>query len=113
MTDKMEPVSFDSGSLTINDSFGQTEGMHSEPDFDSEQLQAKMLGVLKQIRQLSDIMGTLELDKNPKTELHRLRKNLLGLSNFRYPDSRTVGLIGNSGVGMLELWSLNAKGCEL
>ncbi|EPS34439.1 hypothetical protein PDE_09403 [Penicillium oxalicum 114-2] len=95
----MEPVSFDSGSLTINDSFGQTEGMHSEPDFDSEQLQAKMLGVLKQIRQLSDIMGTSELDKNPKTELHRLRKNLLGLSNFRYPDSRTVGLIGNSGVG--------------
>ncbi|KAF7716390.1 Dynamin family protein [Penicillium ucsense] len=71
----------------------------SDPKIDIEQLPAKMAGVLDELNRLADIMGVSELDKNPKTELHRLRQMVRKLGSFSYPETRTVGLIGNTGVG--------------
>ncbi|KAJ5495335.1 hypothetical protein N7539_000451 [Penicillium diatomitis] len=71
----------------------------SDPKIDIEQLPAKMAGVLDELNRLADIMGASELDRGPKTELHRLRQMVRKLGSFSYPETRTVGLIGNTGVG--------------
>lgn len=67
---------------------------------DNGRLQHSLAAVIKQLQELAAIMGRSDLSKDSKTNLHRLRRYVLKLSKFEYPETRVVGLIGNTGVGL-------------
>lgn len=45
-------------------------------------------------------MGLSELNQDHSSDLHVLYKRTKKMSMFEYPETRTVGFIGDSGVGM-------------
>jgi hypothetical protein len=66
---------------------------------DDPRLQRGLSALKKSLYHLADTMARSKLAKDPSTKLHNYHKTVQGLSNFRYPETRTVGLIGNTGVG--------------
>jgi hypothetical protein len=46
------------------------------------------------------MMGISRLSEQPTSDLHALYRDTKKMSTFKYPDTRTVGFIGDSGVGM-------------
>lgn len=73
---------------------------------DNCQLQTSLMAVVRQLQELAAVMGRTPLAQDPTTSLHKLRKNILKLSKFEYPETRTVGFIGNTGVGLLSIFVL-------
>ncbi|KAJ5759388.1 hypothetical protein N7520_006544 [Penicillium odoratum] len=48
-------------------------------------------------------MGASDLAHDPNSSLHKLRSDAKIMSEFQYPEKRTVGFIGDSGVGKSSL----------
>lgn len=66
---------------------------------DDPRLQRDLSTLKKSLHHLADAMARSKLVNDPNTKLHSHHKDVQELSNFRYPETRTVGLIGNTGVG--------------
>jgi hypothetical protein len=67
---------------------------------DDPRLQHDLSTLKESLRICADTMAQSKFAKDPSTKLHGHLKTVKELSNFRYPETRTVGLIGNTGVGM-------------
>lgn len=72
----------------------------------TRRLQDGLKEVKCELTALADTMGLSELNQNHFSDLHDLYKRTRGLSLFEYPETRTVGFIGDSGVGMKFRWCL-------
>lgn len=70
------------------------------PIYDSH-LQDGLVDVKNQLGDLANTMRLSERVRDPNTSLHALYKEARKASEFKCPETRTVGLIGASGVGML------------
>lgn len=75
-----------------------------------DHVHASIANTTGQLRELATIMGQSALAKDSKTSLHRLQEEVIKLTKFRYPETRTVGFIGTTGVGLFRLVILSAKG---
>ena len=64
-------------------------------------LQDGLKDVKNQLGDLANTMRLSELVRDPNTSLHTLYEETKKASEFKYPETRTVGFIGDSGVGML------------
>jgi hypothetical protein len=64
-------------------------------------LQNALRNVTGQLADLAQVMNRRELAQDPTTAFHELYKQTLEASEFAYPASRTVGFIGDSGMGKL------------
>jgi hypothetical protein len=51
--------------------------------------------------ELADALGNNSLHVDPDSTIQRLHKEAGDLANFQSPSSRSVGFVGDSGVGML------------
>ena len=56
--------------------------------------------VKRELSILADTMGLSELTQDDSSDLHALYEQTKKMSMFEYPVTRTVGFIGDSGVGM-------------
>lgn len=74
-----------------------------------DQVHASIAHATGQLRELVTIMGQSALAKDSKTSLRRLLKQVIKLTKFEYPETRTVGFIGTTGVGLFSLVILSAK----
>jgi hypothetical protein len=70
-------------------------------------LQNALRNVRGQLADLAQVMNRRELAQDPTTAFHGLYKQTLEASSFAYPATRTVGFIGDSGMG-----KLLGSGCE-
>lgn len=88
------------------------ENQAEQQGIDDPRLQDSLQAVILQLQALATVMGRSHLAQNPSTNLHRLRKGVLRLINFQNPETRIVGLVGNTGVGTFSHLSilLIAKG---
>ncbi|CEJ60465.1 hypothetical protein PMG11_09038 [Penicillium brasilianum] len=75
------------------------ENQAENKGIDNPRLQDSLQAVILQLQALATIMGRSHLAQNPSTNLYRLRKGVLRLINFQNPETRIVGLVGNTGVG--------------
>lgn len=73
------------------------------------QVHASIADVTGQLRELATIMEQSALAKDSKTSLQRLHKEVVKLTKFEYPETRTIGFIGTTGVGLFSLVTLSAK----
>jgi hypothetical protein len=64
-------------------------------------LQNALRNVRGQLADLAQVMNRRELAQDPTTAFHGLYKQTLEASRFAYPATRTVGFIGDSGMGKL------------
>ena len=55
------------------------------------------------ISELTDVLGSSSLHISPDSTMQRLHGKAGDLANFQCPSSRTVGFVGDSGVGALHL----------
>ncbi|KAL6232076.1 hypothetical protein BDW75DRAFT_233104 [Aspergillus navahoensis] len=62
-------------------------------------LQNALRNVRGQIADLAQLMGERELAQDPTSDIYDLYEQLLKASRFAYPTTRTVGFIGDSGMG--------------
>ncbi|KAL4923819.1 uncharacterized protein BDV17DRAFT_276077 [Aspergillus undulatus] len=62
-------------------------------------LQNALRNVRGQTAELAQFMGERELAQEPTSAIHDLYEQLLKASRFAYPTTRTVGFIGDSGMG--------------
>jgi flagellar biosynthesis GTPase FlhF len=85
----------------------ETPKEHQANGFD--QVHASIVDMKGQLRELATIMGQSALAKDSKTSLYRLQKEVIKLTKFEYPETRTVGFIGTTGVGLFSLVILGAK----
>ncbi len=85
----------------------ETPSEHQASGFD--QVHASIADAIQQLRELATIMGQSALAKDSKTSLHRLQKDVIKLTKFEYPETRTVGFIGTAGVGLFSLVTLSPK----
>lgn len=74
------------------------ETLPSVPIYDSR-LQAQLQHVRHKLSSLATSIGSSTLVLNPSSNLHAHYQKVLKASNFEYPETRTVGFIGESGVG--------------
>lgn len=74
------------------------ETLPSVPIYDSR-LQAQLRHVKHKLSSLATSIGSSALVLNPSSNLHAHYQKVLKASNFEYPETRTVGFIGESGVG--------------
>jgi ABC-type glutathione transport system ATPase component len=72
----------------------------------NHQLQDSLKAVILQLQALATVMGCSQLARDPNTNLYRHRKGILKLINFEYPETRIVGLVGNTGVGLFSHLSM-------
>ena len=63
-------------------------------------LQDGLKDVKRELGILADMMGVSRLSESHTSDLHALSRDTKEMSMFKYPDTRTVGFIGDSGVGM-------------
>ncbi|GFG18592.1 hypothetical protein IFM61606_00016 [Aspergillus udagawae] len=66
-------------------------------------LQSALRNVRGQLADLAQVMSRRELAQDPTTAFHELYKQTLEASGFAYPATRTVGFIGDSGMGKSSL----------
>ena len=89
-------------SMDVDD---QTDTFHHEPlpsaPIYNSQLQDGLKEVKSLLAEIANTMRLSELTDDPNTSLHKLHEETKMLSEFSYPETRTVGLIGDSGVGEL------------
>lgn len=78
------------------------EPLPSAPIYNS-QLQEGLSEVKSLLAEIAHTMRLSGLTGDPKTSLHKLYVETKKASRFRYPETRTVGFIGDSGVGVLLL----------
>lgn len=64
-------------------------------------LQDGLKDVKRELGILADMMGISRLSEEHSSDLHALYEDTKKMSMFKYADTRTVGFIGDSGVGML------------
>ncbi|KAI3192488.1 hypothetical protein CBS147311_9154 [Penicillium roqueforti] len=69
----------------------------------SRRVQDGLKEVKCELAALADIMGLSELNQDHSSDLHVLYKRTKKMSMFEYPETRTVGFIGDSGVGKSSL----------
>jgi hypothetical protein len=69
-----------------------------EPAFQQAFANAKSL-----VAQLIDVLARSSLHNEPDSSMRRLYLQANDLGRFQYPSTRTVGLVGDSGVGMRSL----------
>ncbi|KAJ5494558.1 hypothetical protein N7463_010645 [Penicillium fimorum] len=69
----------------------------------SRRFQNGLTEVKEELASLADMMGLSELNQDQSTDLHSLFERTKGMSMFKYPVTRTVGFIGDSGVGKSSL----------
>ncbi|KAJ5950769.1 uncharacterized protein N7479_009182 [Penicillium vulpinum] len=69
----------------------------------NRRLQAGLKEVKAQLAGLADMMGLSGLNQDQSTDLYSLYERTKRMSMFEYPESRTVGFIGDSGVGKSSL----------
>ncbi|KAL5001750.1 hypothetical protein BDV10DRAFT_182315 [Aspergillus recurvatus] len=62
-------------------------------------LQNALRNMRGHIADLAELMGARELAQDSESDIHDLYEQLMRASRFAYPTSRTVGFIGDSGVG--------------
>jgi hypothetical protein len=48
---------------------------------------------------LRDVLGSSSLHADPDSTMRRLHRRAENLASFQYPSTRTVGFVGDSGVG--------------
>ncbi|PLN80725.1 hypothetical protein BDW42DRAFT_170368 [Aspergillus taichungensis] len=81
----------------------QTDAPHHEPlssaPIYNSQLQNGLGEVKNLLGEIANTMCLSGLTDDPNTSLHKLHNETKKASEFRYPETRTVGLIGDSGVG--------------
>lgn len=63
-------------------------------------LQDGLKDVKRELGVLADMMGISPLSEKQSSDLYALYRDTKEMSMFKYPDTRTVGFIGDSGVGM-------------
>jgi hypothetical protein len=78
------------------------ESLPSAPIYD-QRLQTGLKDVKSHLADLVHAMGASGLAHDPNSSLHKLRSDTKKISEFQYPERRTVGFIGDSGVGMLRI----------
>ncbi|EAW18094.1 uncharacterized protein NFIA_080380 [Aspergillus fischeri NRRL 181] len=66
-------------------------------------LQNALRNVRGELADLAQVMSRRELAQDPTTAFHELYKQTLEASRFAYPATRTVGFIGDSGMGKSSL----------
>ncbi|KAJ6125737.1 hypothetical protein N7523_003357 [Penicillium sp. IBT 18751x] len=66
-------------------------------------LQDGLKDVKRELGILADMMGISPLSEDHSSDLHALYRDTKKMSMFKYPDTRTVGFIGDSGVGKSSL----------
>ncbi|KAJ5212368.1 uncharacterized protein N7498_004014 [Penicillium cinerascens] len=66
-------------------------------------LQDSLKDVKRELGILADMMGISRLSEEHSSDLHALYRDTKKMSMFKYPDTRTVGFIGDSGVGKSSL----------
>ncbi|KAJ5827497.1 hypothetical protein N7447_004260 [Penicillium robsamsonii] len=69
----------------------------------NRRLQTGLKEVKGELASLADMMGLSELNQDRSTDLHSLFERTKKMSMFQYPETRTVGFIGDSGVGKSSL----------
>lgn len=83
----------------------RTDTPHDEPlppaPIYNSQLQDGLSEVKSLLAGIANTMRLSELTDDPNTSLHKLYNETKKASEFKYPETRTVGLIGDSGVGVL------------
>jgi hypothetical protein len=83
----------------------RTTGIREEPlpgaPVYNRRLQDGLKEVKRELAVLAETMGLSELNQNHFSDLHALYEQTKRMSMFEYPDTRTVGFIGDSGVGMV------------
>lgn len=67
----------------------------------NHRLQTGLKEVKGELASLADMMALSELKQDQSTDLHSLFERTKRMSVFEYPETRTVGFIGDSGVGMV------------
>lgn len=75
------------------------EPLPSAPIY-NRQLQDGLSEVKSLLAEIANTMRLSGLSDDPNTSLHELYDETKKASKFRYPETRTVGLIGDSGVGV-------------
>ncbi|KAJ5646831.1 hypothetical protein N7490_003203 [Penicillium lividum] len=78
------------------------ESLPSAPLYD-QRLQTGLKDVKSHLADLVHAMGASDLVHDPNSSLHKLRSDAKIMSEFQYPEKRTVGFIGDSGVGKSSL----------
>ncbi|CAI7614861.1 unnamed protein product [Penicillium glandicola] len=69
----------------------------------NRRFQAGLKEVKEELSSLAAMMGLSELKQDQSTDLHSLYERTKKMSMFEYPVTRTVGFIGDSGVGKSSL----------
>lgn len=95
----------DEGSEFEETTEGQTFGIREEPlpaaPIYNHRLQDSLKEVKSELAFLADMMGLSELNQDHSSDLHALFEKSKKMSMFEYPVTRTVGFIGDSGVGIV------------
>ena len=89
----------DSGETEIISNDIRDEALPPAPIYNGR-LQDGLKAVKHQLASLANTMHVSELTQDQSTSLHTLWKRTEKMSKFEYPETRTVGFIGDSGVGM-------------
>lgn len=63
-------------------------------------LQDGLKDVKRELGILADMMAISQLCEKDTSDLYALNRDIKKMSTFKYPETRTVGFIGDSGVGM-------------
>ncbi|PYH87881.1 hypothetical protein BO71DRAFT_424076 [Aspergillus ellipticus CBS 707.79] len=99
----------DSNSLQSSDSESETDEENDQYNIRQEELpkapiydlrlQSALRDVCNQLGSLAQLMGQRgDLIRDPESALHELHAQTLAASRFSYPETRTVGFIGDSGM---------------
>jgi hypothetical protein len=89
----------DSGETEIISNDIRDETLPPAPIYNGR-LQDGLKDVKHHLASLASTMHVSELTQDQSTSLHTLWKRTEKMSKFEYPETRTVGFIGDSGVGM-------------
>jgi ATPase subunit of ABC transporter with duplicated ATPase domains len=74
------------------------EDLFNQPHFQRGFAQAKQA-----VGKLAEVLGSGSLHNEPDSTMRRLRDKALELSTFQCPSTRTIGFVGDSGVGKSSL----------
>ncbi|KAM7200854.1 hypothetical protein V8F20_005096 [Naviculisporaceae sp. PSN 640] len=74
-----------------------------EDDFNNRVFQSSLTATRELMSRLEVILGSSDLHLEPDSTIRRLRENAGELARFHCPPTRTVGFVGDSGVGKSSL----------
>lgn len=86
--------------LTNGDSAEDVEDELPEAPIYNEQMQQNLGDVKRHLLSLANTLRLSEMARDPSTNLYQLERETRELGSFEPPEKRTVGFIGDSGVGM-------------